>query len=141
MSNKIVLVKKALMEAVHDTGNRSFQHSQETVPVKTGALKASGAILAEPEALTIQYGNNNVLYATIIERGAKGGVVYVKSYRRKDGVAVRAHTMHQQPREGTHFIEKSMRLFFKDKMGDKSFFQLNFAQSLKKVFPNSRIRS
>jgi len=132
------LIKSSIIEAMTESGRSSFNQSQVVVPVKTGNLKRSGNITESNDSVIIEY---KAEYSSEVERGTKGGLVNVKAYRRKDGVFVRPHKMNQKPRQGRHYIENSLNLFFKDRLGMKTFFQQNVLNNLKKNFPGKKITS
>jgi hypothetical protein len=56
--------------------------------------------------------NGIVIHNSIVERGWNGGIVWIDSYTRKDGVFVRGHNSNQPRREGKHYIENPLRTYF-----------------------------
>lgn len=102
-------VKQGLLLAVHTAGNRSFGLSQINCPVKTGFLKRSGQFRAVNEGAIITY---TAPYASIVERGTRGGTVHVQTYAKKDGTVVSGYSYSASPREGRHFIENGLRTGF-----------------------------
>ncbi len=136
MSN-IEAIKEAIRRAVEETGNTAFNESQAVVPVVTGELKRSGSVISLSNGIMIQYTKE---YASIVERGWKGGRVWTESYIRKDGVRVKGHYKNQPPREGVKFIENSIRKCF-IQTGNTSVFQDNLLKHLKEKFPVKQIIS
>ena len=119
-------IKEAIREAVAKNGQRAFSESQSTAPVDTGKLKSSGIVINNHDGVLIKYAAE---YAEAVERGWAGGKVWTGMHVRGKSV-VRGHYKNQPPKEGKHFIENSLRKFFKGDSGSKSPLQQDFFQLL-----------
>lgn len=115
-------IREAIIQAVGRNGQRAFAESKNTVPVDTGELKNSGSFTESSSGITIKY---SAEYASSVERGWAGGKVWVKLHFRKPASLVRGHYMNQPPKEGVHFIENSLKIFFKEG-GSRTPFQQDF---------------
>ena len=92
-------IEEAVIRGIRRNAERIFNLSQDTascyVPVDTGMLKRSGYINETPKGSEIGY---RASYASSIEFGAPEQpitgtqTVKVKSFKRKDGSIVQAHT-------------------------------------------------
>ena len=128
---------EAIRQAVYETGEAAFTECQATVPVDTGALRASGFTTRLLEGITLRY---TVDYASIVERGWEGGRVWTAPHIRRGGIKVKGHYKNQPPRLGTHFIETSLKKFFVDNAGQRTIFQGNVITALHSQFPGSEIK-
>lgn len=97
--------KMAIVDTIHDTIDLAFRMSQQRCPVDTGALKSSGIVQHNDQGSIIMY---LAPHASIVNRGFKGGEVFVKGYYRSDGVFVKGHSRYMRERNGTFFISKSI---------------------------------
>lgn len=118
----------SIREAVIDSGKEAFDKTQESVPVDTGALKASGVFREQSDGIMVQYAKE---YAEVVERGWQGGMVWTNQHVRKGGIKVRGHYKNQPHREGVHFIENSLKGVFIDKEGSYSVFQKKLLETLR----------
>jgi len=134
MQRKYLII--ALNDALIETTDKAFAESQIVVPVRTGRLKGSGKAFCEDKSCVINY---SASYADVVEHGWKGGIVNVHSYRRRDGIFVREHTMNQPPREGRHYIENSVRICFKGIPGTMSPFLNSFINNLRRYYKEVKI--
>jgi hypothetical protein len=98
------------VEVIRERVKTSFDQSQIVVPVKTGALRASGDEQNIPDGAQIHYGKE---YASFVERGFAGGNIHVNSYVKKNGTKVRSYDYYSPPRTGRHFIENPLKDSFK----------------------------
>lgn len=108
MNNRI---KKAIIQAIRETAKNAFDLSQKKVPVVTGFLKNSGSFTETETGAKIRY---SAKYASIVEKGYEGGVQYVEGHTRGDGKYVRSYSRTMPKREGTFFIEKSVKEAFNE---------------------------
>ena len=121
-------IVEAIRMALEQTGKMAFQASQEAVPTITGDLKKSGTMQSTSSEFIIKYAKE---YAENVERGWAGGKVWTASHMRKGGIAVKGHYKNQPQKDGIHFIENSLRKYFKEKStGDKTVFQNNILEQL-----------
>ena len=130
------MVIEAIKRALHETGETAFIESQNVIPVDTGALKESGNFQAVGDGIIIRYTKE---YASSVERGWEGGRVWTRDYLRSDGVLVKGHYKNQSPREGRHFIEKSLRKFFVSGLSNKTPFQESIIIELKNGFVGNKV--
>ena len=101
--------KRAIIETIHELSALAFMMSQQRCPVDTGALKASGLVQHNEQGSSIKY---LAPYASIVNRGYKGGDIHVDGYYRSDGVFVKGHNKTLSPRQGTFFIDTSIKESF-----------------------------
>lgn len=101
----IKLLTESIVEAIRKRGEEAFVISLQKVPVITGALRNSGYEINIDNGMELGFGKP---YASSVERGWSGGTINVPTYRKSKGTIVRAYSYFSPPREGQHFIEKSM---------------------------------
>ena len=122
------VIKNAVREAASEAANQAYYQSQRVVPVKTGFLRSTGNITEDSDSITIRY---SAPYASVVERGWNGGLVWTDSYRRLDGVFVKGHYKNQPRREPRRFIEDSLRMYFTQVSGTMTPFQEILLRKLK----------
>jgi hypothetical protein len=127
----------AIRQAVGKTGRKAFFDSQCAVPVVTGMLKSSGSMSEDYTGFVIKY---VIEYASLVERGWEGGVVWTNSHTRRDGTKVKGHYKNQPAREGKHFIGNSMRKSFIGETGSKSAFQQDFIATLRDLVQPAEVK-
>jgi len=134
-NQKFELIRKSVRHAVQRAGEMSFQESQKLVPVDTGYLRDSGEMTGEPNSITVKYSAD---YASIVERGWAGGMVWTRPHIRKGGISVRGHYRNQPPRKETLFIRRSFERHFKEiYTHNRTFFQDTFINSLRVDFAST----
>lgn len=101
-------IVRALIEALRDKARTGFELSQSACPVVTMTLKNSGSIEDIPNGSVLSY---KAPYASIVERGIEAHLETVPAYTRK-GRLVRSHVRQVHAKEGTHFIENSLKKAF-----------------------------
>ena len=121
-------IKEILREVIHINGQKAFAESQSIAPVDTGKLKSSGSIVNDSDGFMIKYA---VEYAEAVERGWAGGKVWTHGHVRRGTTLVKGHYKNQPPKEGVHFIENSLKKFFKGTSGSKSPLQEDFLRLLR----------
>jgi len=105
----IELVKNSLIDAIRATGNRGFQLSQVKCPVVSGYLKSKGYSKDIEQGFELGY---QCEYASFPERGTEPGIRNVRTYRRKDGVVVKAHQYFSKGMRAQHYIEEPLKKAF-----------------------------
>jgi hypothetical protein len=120
------VIVESIRDALKKTGKVAFKESQSVVPVDTGALKKSGSFQTVNEGFIICYAKE---YASIIEKGWKGGKVWTSSFRRSNGVKVKGHYKKQPFREGRYFIENSLKKYFVE-MSQKTLVRTSFQENI-----------
>ena len=130
------MVIEAIKRALHETGETAFIESQKLVPVNTGALKSSGSFQAVSDGIIIRYTKE---YASSVERGWEGGIVWIRDYLRSNGALIKGHYKNQSPRKGRHFIEKSLRKFFAIGLNSTTPFQESVIIELQKGFVGRKV--
>lgn len=125
----ISLVKDAIKKSIKETADMSYLRSQRTVPVITGELRRSGNIIEILDRIQLQYTKE---YAEWVERGRRPGVVHVRAYTTKNGVYVQAHSYFTRGQKAHHFIEKALKLYFKE----NDSFESSITDNLARNFPN-----
>jgi hypothetical protein len=134
---KFRLIKEAVRHAVQRTGDMSFKESQRVVPVDTGFLKNSGKMVGDVDSITVTY---SAEYASIVERGWAGGLVWTKPHTRRNGVYVKGHYKDQPPRRESLFIRKSFERYFKENyISHRTYFQNAFMGALRERLANSGV--
>ena len=103
-------VKGAVLEALNQCVLKGFILSQDACPVKTGFLKGSGSYIKMAEGAKVLY---SAPYSSTIEHGRAEGVEVVKGHHVKSHY-VKGYTRHVKAKEGSHFIENSLKRSFAD---------------------------
>lgn len=132
------LIRLAAREALSTTGQMAYLETQRNVPVITGFLKNSGSIAEDMESVIIRY---SAEYASFIERGWAGGMVWTDPHVRLGTIRVKGHYKNQPPREAQNYIRNSLNKYFKDLyLSNRTYFQDAFYANLQKYFPGKSIR-
>ena len=121
-------IVEAIKVALEQTGKLAYQESQDSCPKDDGDLKSSGLMQNTSSEFVIKYTKE---YAENVERGWAGGRVWTEGHMRRGGVFVKGHYKNQPQKEGVHFIENSLRKYFKEKSaGNKTAFQRNILEQI-----------
>ena len=116
-------VKEVVLDALNSCALRGFILSQDACPVKTGALKSSGEHIKMAEGSKILY---SAPYASTVERGREAGMEQVRSHYVNNHY-IKGYNRRVKAKEGTHFIENSLRRSFSDLSNElDSFLRANF---------------
>lgn len=75
-STWIAKQKQSLLSAAMAMGNAIKSSSAMTVPRDTSTLAKSATVKASGNTVTVTYGNTNVRYAMVQERGMRNGVPF-----------------------------------------------------------------
>jgi hypothetical protein len=95
----------AALVAVRLRVTDAFNQTRSIVPVRTGRLKSSGS------NEILNNGSETIFkapYASFVERGVRPGVRNVRSYYRKDGSFVKAHSYFHPGQKAQKYIEKPL---------------------------------
>lgn len=131
------LIVLSIRTALEETGKSAFNASQDACPVDGGGLKNSGTMKNNFNEFIIRYAAD---YAESVERGLAGGRVWVGGHSRTGGTYVKGHYKNQTHREGVHFIENSLRKFFKERtVNNRTPFQASILEELMRNIPTANI--
>ena len=103
------IIEKAVLESIQKNTRRTYDNSQEIVPVLSGDLKSSGEVLDTSTGALVQY---TMPYSSIVELGnnlRKEEKEWVEPHRRKNGTLVKGHYRTvSNNRKPNPFLTKSL---------------------------------